>query len=269
MRALLPLILISFVAMPATPAATQTLRGSRSSVEHIHAQAVRHDLHFYETGAGVRRAAGTGTFVRLSDTRDYRLANVTYPYLLPTAHAFVTRLAAQYRVACGERLVVTSAVRPRSVRLVNSAEKTVHPTGMAVDLRKPTKARCLNWLRETLLALEAEGVIDAVEERRPPHFHVAVFPTQYRQYVQAHGGDVKLAVAPQPDAKPAEKRGASTGPAVRTRSTVKVTHRVRRGETLWDIARRHGTSVETLKNANDIRSSRIVAGQVLVIPKTR
>jgi hypothetical protein len=59
---------------------------------------------------------------------------------------------------------------------------------MAIDLRKPTRGSCLRWLRETLLAIEGEGAIDATEERRPPHFHVAVFPRQYSAYVAARGG---------------------------------------------------------------------------------
>jgi LysM repeat protein len=41
---------------------------------------------------------------------------------------------------------------------------------------------------------------------------------------------------------------------------------VRRGDTLWTIARRHGTSVEELKAANQLRNPDIRAGQRLVIP---
>jgi LysM repeat protein len=41
---------------------------------------------------------------------------------------------------------------------------------------------------------------------------------------------------------------------------------VNRGDTLWSIARRHGTSVEVLKAVNNLRSSSIVAGQVIRVP---
>ena len=75
--------------------------------------------------------------------------------------------------------MVTSGIRPRSMRLVNSVDKSVHPTGMAVDLRKPARSACLSWLRRTLSAIEADGRIEATEEHHPPHFHVAVFPEHY------------------------------------------------------------------------------------------
>jgi len=44
-------------------------------------------------------------------------------------------------------------------------------------------------------------------------------------------------------------------------------HRVRRGETLWQIARKYGTSIATLKRLNGIRNSRLIrAGASLVVP---
>ncbi|TVR58556.1 MAG: LysM peptidoglycan-binding domain-containing protein, partial [Gemmatimonadales bacterium] len=55
--------------------------------------------------------------------------------------------------------------------------------------------------------------------------------------------------------------GGSTGPAV---------HRVAQGESLWTIARRHGTTVDDLRRANGIGSSgRILPGQELLIPAGR
>lgn len=44
------------------------------------------------------------------------------------------------------------------------------------------------------------------------------------------------------------------------------THRVRRGETLWSIARRWGVTVADLKQANGLTGDTIYAGQELVIP---
>jgi hypothetical protein len=237
----------------------QTLRGSRASVERIHRQALNHDLHFYETGAGVRRAVAAGRLVHLGGDRNYGVQGANYPYVLPATHTFVTRLATQYRSYCGEKLVVTSAVRPRSFRLLNSSEKSVHPTGMAVDLRKPARARCLTWLRTTLLALEATGTIEAVEERNPPHFHVVVFPRQYERYARGQGGEVTVA-AERPRAT-ASRAASPAGGAT--------TYRVRKGDSLWEIARRHGTSVEQLKRTNNMKSSKIVAGQRIRIPSAK
>ncbi|HEX8359758.1 MAG TPA: DUF5715 family protein [Longimicrobium sp.] len=242
-------------ALLASPGDAQTLRGSRSSVELMYSQARSHALPFYRTPRGVRAAAEDGELVRLSGNSNYRVAGVTYPYALSTTRTFVQRLAEQYRDFCGEKLVITSAMRPSSFRLFNSVDKSVHPAGMAVDIRIPAKARCRSWLRQRLLRMEAEGVAEATEERRPPHFHVAVFPGPYRRYIGASAGS-----APAKGEGSARKRAER--PATRTRAT----YRVRSGDSLWSIARRHGTTVERLRAANGLRGSSVKPGQTLAIP---
>ncbi len=260
MRIQIPtLLLLAAVLTPSLEA--QTLRGSRASVERIHRQALTHDLHFYETADGVRRAHQRGVFVRLTGNADYSLHNVSHPYLLPEAETFVVRLASQYRAACGEKMVVTSAVRPRNQRLANGSDKSVHPTGMALDLRRPANARCLTWLRETLLSLEGRGVIEAVEERNPPHFHVAVFPTPYRRYAAGQGGSPRVAASERTPQRAPTTVASVAGSGTR--------YQVRRGDTLWGIARRNNVSVDDLKSSNSLSSTRIVAGQTLLIPEAR
>lgn len=244
----LPLVL---AALCSASAGAQSLRGSPASVDRMYRQAREHDLHFYRTGSGVRRAADNGSLVRLSGNADYRVADATYPYVLPTTRTFVQRLGRQYRAQCGERLVVTSGARPRSYRLRNSAgDRSVHAAGMAVDLRKPRNGRCLRWLRSTLLAVEARGAIEATEERRPPHFHVAIFPGPYRRYVGGgkSSGSTAAREAPAPAAAALPR------------------YRVRAGDTLWSIARRNGTTVARLKSANGLSTERLRPGQTLVIP---
>jgi LysM repeat protein len=232
-----------------------SLGGSPASIDRMYRQARAHELTFFETSTGVRRAYDAGTLVRMSGSEDYQLKNVSQPYVLPVTRTFVQRLAAQYHDYCGEKLVITSGTRPQSMRLSNSTSKTVHPTGMAVDLRKPTKSRCLTWLRNTLSSLESEGVIEATEERNPPHFHVAVFPDPYTRHVSRSGGTVRLAST------------ATAAPARRaTPASSGSSYRVRRGDSLWTIARRQNVSVDVLRDANALRSTRIVAGQVLTIP---
>ena len=46
-------------------------------------------------------------------------------------------------------------------------------------------------------------------------------------------------------------------------------YRVRSGDSLWSIAQKHGTSISELRTANDLRGSRIYAGQVLTVPADR
>ena len=243
------------LAVPAL-AGAQSLRGSSTSVDLMYQQALAHGLHFYETATGIRRAADRGAFVKMSGNADYELASVSHPYVLPITRTFVHRLSAQYRARCGEKLVVTSGIRPKSMRLANGAERSVHPTGMAIDLRKPTRGPCLAWLRETLSYLDARGLIEATEEHRPPHFHVAVFPEPYAGYV---GGDAGRIAS----SRPASSAPAGAGPG---KDASTATYRVRPGDSLWSIARARQLTVEELKRANSLRSSRIMPGQVLVLP---
>jgi hypothetical protein len=225
-----------------SPLQAQSLRGSRASIARMYRQANAHKLHFYQTPSGVERAAERGRFVTLEPNDYFGLFSVSYPYAKPAVRVFVERLAEQYHAACGEQLVVTSAIRPASEQPRNSTDHSVHPTGMAVDLRKPTRRRCLTWLRRTLLSLERRGVIEATEEHRPPHFHIAVYPTQYAAYVERlTGRPIQLAAA--------------------TESYV-----VRRGDTLWAIARRHDTMVRQLLELNDRASERIRVGETLRVP---
>ena len=177
------LIAVSLVALPG-PGAAQSLRGSHASVSLMYRRAVRGGLDFYETTSDVKRAVVRGQLVRLNGNAHYRLANIGMPYVRPETKAFVLDLAANYHRACGTPLVITSATRPISRRLANSSELSVHPTGMAVDLRKPA-GRCRTWLRRTLLVAERRGAIEATEERHPPHFHVAVLPSRYERVASA------------------------------------------------------------------------------------
>jgi len=177
------LIAASLIALP-QPGEAQTLRGSHASVSLMYRRAVTGGLDFYETTSDVKRAVVRGELVRLNGNAHYRLANIGMPYVRPETKAFVLDLAADYHRACGVPLVITSATRPISRRLANSSELSVHPTGMAVDLRKPA-GRCRTWLRRRLLAAERRGAIEATEERHPPHFHLAVLPSRYEKVASA------------------------------------------------------------------------------------
>lgn len=162
------------VALPAAPAGAQTLRGSRTAVDRAYTYATRRGLTFARSRRDVDRQTRAGGLVRLGGSRNYRLRGVTHPYARPATRALLAHLASRYRRQCREPLVVTSALRPTSIRLPNSVQKSVHPTGLALDLRAP-RGRCRPWLRDELLTLERRGLVDATEERRPAHFHVIVY----------------------------------------------------------------------------------------------
>ncbi len=171
--------------------------------------------------------------------RDFTLHAVSFPYARPEVELFVRRLSSQYRRACGEQLVVTSLTRPTTRQPRNASDRSVHPTGMALDLRYSGDRNCRAWLQQVLMDLERAGILEATLERRPVHYHVALFPRQYAAYVD---------------------RLAAGEPATRTE------HTVRAGDSLWNIARSYGTTVSEIRSANGLDGSRIYPGQVLAVP---
>ena len=229
----------------ATPVQAQSLRGSRSSLDRQNAQARQHDFTFLEGPSDLRRFVDAGLLVPLDGGAPYQLHDVSFGVARPEVKLFIERLSAQYHAACGERLVVTSLTRPASRQPSNASSRSVHPTGMAVDLRVPAGA-CRRWLESTLVSLERERVIEATLERSPLHYHVAVFPSRYVEHVSRLTG--------QP------------APAVVATVQAPSRHTVRRTDTLWDLAKRYGTTPTRIKAANGLRSNVIRPGQVLEIP---
>ena len=197
-------------------AEAQTLRGSTSTMQRQNRVAQDHDFTFLRTSAQVRRFVGSGYLERLNGNANYALARVSHPYARPAVRLFVERLSAQYRAACGEKLVITSLTRPVLEQPRNASDLSVHPAGMAVDLRISRNRSCVRWLERTLLSLEKQGVLDATRERRPPHYHVALFPKPYSRYVVniAGASAVRVASAPaRPAPKPSDATPAETTPA--------------------------------------------------------
>ncbi|HEU0015397.1 MAG TPA: DUF5715 family protein [Longimicrobium sp.] len=185
----LALVMTAAAAGPARAADEPTLRGSPASMVRQNQVAKANDYSFLRTEAEVRRMADRGYLERVRGNADWRLANVSFPFTRPEIATFLDRLGAQYREGCGERLVVTSLTRPLSEQPGNAHQLSVHPAGMAVDLRISRDAECRAWLERTLLALEARGLLDVTRERTPPHYHVAVFTDAYRAHVERMAED--------------------------------------------------------------------------------
>ena len=173
---------VLFSSLSAVTADAAGLGGSPESMRLQHDVAVENDYEFMGSPAQLRRLVAAGRLTELTGNADYRLARVSYPYAQPEVLLFVERLAAQYRKATGSQLVVTSLTRPSSEQPRNAHKLSVHPAGMAIDFRIPKAAPERAWLERTLLELENSGVLDVTRERNPPHYHVAVFPAEYRAY---------------------------------------------------------------------------------------
>jgi hypothetical protein len=248
---------LAFFSGLAENGVAQTLRGSMASVDRQNRVAHDHDYTFLNDGERVRFFASQGWLVRIQSTSDFVLRGVSFPYARPEVELFVRRLGGQYRGACGEQLVVTSLTRPTSGQPANASDKSVHPTGMALDLRRPNGGRCRAWLESVLLDLERAGVIDATLERFPVHYHIAVFPRQYAAYVETRQAR---------QTPPVQQAAVVARPTVTVSVDDRLEYRVRRGDSLWTIARTHGTTVEELRTANQLAGSRIYVGQVLDVP---
>lgn len=186
-RSALAVVLASAVAtVSSRPAMASTLHGSHASMVHQHAIAVKLDYSFARTPAQLKALVADSALVRVTESGDLELSNVSYPFTRPAVRDFVDWLAAEYREATGSPLVVTSLTRPTSLQPDNASPLSVHPAGMAVDLRIPATTDALEWLEHKLLSLEQAGVVDVTREHHPPHLHVAVFPEQFTKYSAEH-----------------------------------------------------------------------------------
>lgn len=233
---LVQVIAISAIALLACPVGA-SLRGTTRSLNLQNTQARDHDFTFLRTRSQVERFVANGWLVPVRGNQNFRLKGVSFPYARPEVKTFIERLGQQYFAACGEQLVVTSLTRPRNYQPRNASPRSVHPTGMALDLRRSRDKGCRKWLERVLLSLEQKGLLEATYERWPPHYHIAVFPEPYRRYVERI------------------KSGQPT-----------LIYRVSRGDTLWTIARKHHTTVDDVRQYNQLESSKIFPGQILEVP---
>jgi LysM repeat protein len=277
------LLALGGVLLCSSVAGAQTLKGSTASLDRQNIEAAQHDFTFLRTGTQVKTFAELGLLVQIRPNADFELHDVSFPYARPGVDVFVQRLAAQYHDACAEKMVVTSLTRPMNSQPANASDRSVHPTGMAVDLRRSNSSRCRAWLEQTLLQLEGAGVLEATRETRPPHYHIVLFPKEYTSYidrqvvrtasasastsarsslVSAPAEAEGIALESESDEAP-EMRVADEGPAPQPEPS---TYRVRRGDSLWTIAQKLGTTVARLRAENDLRTNRIYAGQVIVVP---
>jgi len=203
--------------------------------------AARHGFTFARTSDDVQSLIDSGALVPVIGSQYFEVKEgVTFPYARPEVRDFLVNLAPHYYEACGEPLVVTSLTRARNRQPRNASKRSVHPTGMAMDLRRSWDRRCRRWIEMTLLTMEVNSILDAMLESRPPHYHVALFPAAWR-----HRGAEIL------------DRGEPTH------------YQVSSGDTLWKIARRHNTDVYSVKKINGLRSDSIYIGQVLRLPSSR
>jgi hypothetical protein len=140
-----------------------------------------------EDKAQIGKFLAAGYIMEVKETDAIKFRYVGRPYARPALFTFLERFSKQYLAECKEPLVVTSLARTEDNQPHNASDYSVHPMGMAVDFSVHHNT-CRAWMEKELLALEGKGVLDVTRERKPPHYHVVVFPTQYLAYIK--GQDV-------------------------------------------------------------------------------
>ncbi|MFA6257110.1 MAG: DUF5715 family protein [Candidatus Paceibacterota bacterium] len=163
-----------------------SLKGSRASIRRMVKEAVRNKFDKMRDSYMVSRYVKAGYLVHLSNAESFILdGEVSFPYARPATKLWLQRFSRQFLNACGEKLVVTSLLRTLDKQPKNASPNSVHPTGMALDLKVPESAKSRQYLERNLLLMEKAGFLEATREHHPPHYHVAVFSDKYLKYVKA------------------------------------------------------------------------------------
>jgi hypothetical protein len=177
-------LVIALSLLPLRLASATPFTGTEAKMNRQHAVAVAESYTFARTPGELRRLAESGALVPVTENGDFSLSGVSFPFARPEVRSFIEHFAAQFHAATGERLVVTSLTRPETAQPKNAHVLSVHPAGMAVDLRVPTGSSQLAWLDRTLLAMQGQGSIDVTREHTPPHYHIAVFAQRWLPFAK-------------------------------------------------------------------------------------
>ena len=231
-----------------------SLRGSSHSLDRQQTAAKRARLKLHKTRREVMHSVRKGLLIRVRPSSTLQLANVSYPYAHPKLHRLLNQLSKLYYNHCRAPLVITSLTRPIHEQPRNASRRSVHPAGLAADLRVPPPG-CRKWLRTTLLNWESQGLVEATREKRPPHFHlVAMTHNLSTRQISQLGKHSTLK-------KNKRKKAHKTHRHNRYKK-----YRVRKGDSIWKLARKWRVSEQSIKRLNHLHSSRIDYGQILLVP---
>jgi hypothetical protein len=173
---------IALAVLPTGLARGADFTGTPAKMVRQHEIAVEESYSFLRTAADVKRLVASGALVPVSSNTDLSLSRVSFPFARPEVHSFVEHFAARYHEATGDRLVVTSLTRPEAAQPKNAHVLSVHPAGMAVDLRVPSGRANLAWFDSALADMQRQGVIEVTREHTPPHYHIAVYAERWAPF---------------------------------------------------------------------------------------
>jgi hypothetical protein len=179
LRSWLPLAL---AVVPVHLAAAADFKGSPAKMVRQHEIAVEESYAFLRTAADVRRLVASGALVPVTPNADFSLSGVSFAFARPEVRSFVEHFAAEYHEATGDHLVVTSLTRPEAAQPKNAHVLSVHPAGMAVDLRVPAGASQRAWFDTALADLQRQGIVEVTREHTPAHYHIAVYAERWTPF---------------------------------------------------------------------------------------
>lgn len=131
---------------------------------------------------------------------------------------------------------------------------------------KPTPAPAVTTAKTASLEKEPAKAEPKSSERKPEAKATAK-NSESKSADRAKVAESKRRVDTATLDRPAGGKSKSSGKlASASKKGSRSTHTVRSGETITEIAGRHGVSVEALRKLNKLRTTRVVAGQVLKLP---
>jgi len=166
------------------------LRGNRESLVRQNERAEADDLERIEDDADLADRITRGMLVPVPVSQALAV-NPSLPedrrYCRPWTASFLTDLSRAHETQFHKPLMVSSAVRTveyqrhlmRRNHNAAAAEGDVvspHLTGGTIDIAKSGLSRReLSWMRDRLLSLQNQGLIDVEEEFRQACFHITVY----------------------------------------------------------------------------------------------
>lgn len=165
-----------------------------------------------------------------------------------------TALAPAHKAGSQKAVFVMYKVRPGQT-LTQIARQ--HGTTSAVLMR-------LNGLKRNARIRAGQNLRIPVHTGTRPEVQLAAVQKSNGQPVKLQRASLKTA-----DAKKAGV-GKSSGQKTGKKKPTYVTHKVRRGQTLYQIAQQYNTTIDTLKRLNGVTNvKRLQAGQTLRVPRNR
>ena len=163
------------------------------------------------------------------------------------------------------------------------ATSSTVPAGTAEPIRERLAAASPNELNALQWHVVKRGETLATIARKLRVNRTDLAEANYLRVASRSAGGTKLLIPRMPSAallaraasgdavESAETRKADTTmtESAVDEETTRVTYRVRAGDTLFAIAKRHGTTVESLKTLNNMRSTALRVGARLVVQTTR